>query len=106
MSGSDGPSGGGMFNAGPQADDCSALRIDDTVASPDPAFTFSVGRILDVVVHAGPPVTVVLEDRGGTVGALHPYPALVRCLTAGVTFQAEVLSAIGGDVRVRVEPVL
>lgn len=95
-----------MFNGGPQADDCSALRVNDSVASPDPGFTFTVGRMLDVVLYPGPPTTVALEDRstGATVGALHPIPALVRCLTDGVPFEAEVLSAIGGDVRVRVAP--
>lgn len=97
-----------MFNGGPQADDCSALRLDDSVASPDPGFAFTVGRILDVVLRPGPPTTVVLEDRStdAGVGALHPRPALVRCLNEGVPFQAEVVSAIGGDVRVRVAPIL
>lgn len=97
-----------MFSGGPQADDCGALRLNDSVASPDPGFVFTVGRMLDVVLHPGPPTTVVLEERstGAGVGALHPIPALLRCLTDGVPFQAEVLSAIGGDVRVRVAPIL
>ena len=106
MSGSDGPSGGGMFNGGPAADDCSALRLDDTVASPDPTFAFTVGRILDVSLDTRTPVTVVLEYGGALIGALHPYPALIRCLNQGVTFQAEVLGSVGGDIRVHVEPVL
>lgn len=106
MSGSDGPSGGGMFAGGPQGDDCAALRINDPVASPEPGFTFVVGLMLELVLNPGPPVTVSLVSRGGRVGALHPYPMLIRCLNQGVAFQAEVLSASGGDIRVRVEPVL
>lgn len=106
MSGSDGPSGGGMFSGGPEPDDCAALRIDDIVASPDPGFTFAVGVMLDVAVNAGPPATVSLLYRGARVGALHPRPALVRCLSNGVIFEAEVLSASGGDIKVRVAPVL
>lgn len=105
MSGNNGPSGGGMFAGGPESDDCSALRLSDSVASPDPSYTFVVGVFLDVVVNAGPPVTVSLLDRGVRVGSLHPIPALVRCLNQGVPFHAEVLSASGGDIRVRVEPV-
>lgn len=104
MSGSDGPTGGGMFNGGPVGDDCSAVRLDDTVAAPDPAFAFMVGAVLEVVVNQAAPVTIVLRASGNPVGALHPYPALVRCLNAGVPFQAEVFSAHGGDIRVRVEP--
>lgn len=106
MSGSDGPSGGGMFSGGPDSDDCSALRLKDSVASPDPAFLFVVGVLLDVVVNPGPPVTVPLLHRGARVGSLHPFPALVRCLNQGVTFQAEVVSVSGGDIQVRVEPIL
>lgn len=106
MSGSDGPSNGGMFNPGPSSDDCGALRLDDSVAAPDPSFTFTVGTTLDVVVNAGPPVTISLVHRGVRVGSLHPIPALVRCLNQGVPFEAEVRSVRGGDVRVRVEPVL
>ena len=106
MSGSDGPSSGGMFNPGPNSDDCSALRLDDSVAAPDPTFTFSVGMTFDVVANPGPPVTVSLLHRGVRIGSLHPIPALVRCLNEGVPFQAEVRSASGGDIRVRVEPVL
>lgn len=106
MSGSPGPSGGGMFSGGPESDDCSALRLGDSVSSPDPSFTFVVGVILDVVLNPGPPVTVSLLRHGTRVGSLHPLPALVRCLNQGVPFQAEVLSASGGDIRVRVEPVL
>ncbi|MBN9139252.1 MAG: hypothetical protein J0H23_00335 [Micrococcales bacterium] len=105
MSGNNGPSGGGMFTGGPESDDCSALRLSDSVASPDPSYTFVVGVFLDVVVNAGPPVTVSLLGGGMRVGSLHPLPALVRCLNQGVLFRAEVLSAIGGDIRVRVEPV-
>lgn len=105
MSGTDGPSGGGMFSGGPESDDCSALRLNDAVASPDPAFVFVVGVILEVVVNAGPPVTVSLRHHGSRVGSLHPFPALVRCLNQGVHFQAEIVSASGGDIRVRVEPI-
>ena len=81
-----------MFNGGPQADDCGALRLNDSVASPDPGFVFTVGRMLDVVLHPGPPTTVILEDRSTAtgVGALHPVPALVRCLTDGVHMLATV----------------
>lgn len=106
MSGSDGPSSGGIFSGGPEPDDCAALRIDDIVASPDPGFTFVVGVLLDVVLNVGPPATVWLLHHGVRVGALHPRPALVRCLKDGVTFEAEVASASGGDIKVRVVPVL
>lgn len=106
MSGSDGPSGGGMWSGGPGSDDCAALRIDDSVASPDPSFVFVVGVQLEVVLNAGPPMTVSLHRHGVRVGAVHPYPSLVRCLISGVAFQAEILSASGGDIRVRIEPVL
>lgn len=105
MSGSDGPSGGGMFSGGPEPDDCGALRIDDVVASPDPAFTFVVGMVLEVGLNAGPPATVTLLQQGERVGALHPRPALVRCLRGGVVFEATILSATGGDIVVRVASV-
>lgn len=106
MSGSDGPSEGGMFSGGPEPDDCASLRIDDVVASPDPGFTFAVGLLFDVVLNVGPPATVSLVHRGARAGSLHPRPALVRCLRGGVVFEAEVLSASGGDIKVRVAPVL
>jgi hypothetical protein len=93
-----------MFNGGPESDDCSALRLDDAVAAPDPSFTFVVGVILDVIVNAGPPVTISLVHHGNRVGSLHPIPALVRCLNQGVPFHAEVLTVSGGDIRVHVEP--
>lgn len=110
MSGSDGPVGGGTWgggDGGDGGDDCSALRITETVAGPDPSFTFTVGRILDLYLNPGPPATIELQGLGGArVGAIHPLPSLMRCLAAGVPFQAEVLSAIGGDVRVKVEATL
>jgi len=105
MSGSDGPPGGGMFNTGPADDECSAVRVEDVVAAPDPSFSFFVGVVLEVAIQSSSPVTVGLFSSSTLVGALHPYPALVRCLKSGVPFQAEVLSAHGGDVRVRVEPI-
>lgn len=105
MSGSDGPSGGGMFAGGPGSDDCAALRLTDSVAAPDPIFPFAVGVFLDVAANAGPPVTVSLLHHGSRVGSLHPIPALVRCLNEGALFRAEVLSVSGGDIRVHVEPI-
>lgn len=104
MSGTDGPSGGGMYNGGPSGDDCSAVRIDDPVAAPEPTFTFIVGIKLDVVISSHSPVTISLHNHGARVGSLHPYPALVRCLNAGVSFEAEIRNVTGGDIRVRVEP--
>ena len=95
-----------MYSGGPEPDDCAALRIDDVVASPDPTFTFIVGVLLDVNVKVGPPATVSLLHHGARVGSLHPRPALVRCLKDGVAFEAEVLSASGGHIKVRVAPVL
>ena len=106
MSGSDGPSGGGMWTGGPQSDDCASLRIDDGVAAPDASFPFRAGIRFDVVFNPGPPSTISLEFEHRRVGALHPYPALVRCLNAGVPFRAEVRSVSGGDIRVAVEPEL
>lgn len=106
MSGNDGPAGGGMFDGGPEPDDCAALRINDFVAAPDPEFIFIVGALLDVIINAGPPTTLSLLSHGIRVGALHPRPALVRCLKNGVIFEAEVVSVNGGDIEVRVAPVL
>lgn len=106
MSGSDGPSGGGMWTGGPQSDDCASLRIDDGVAAPDATFVFTVGMVFDVVLNPGPPATVSLQFEHRRVGSVHPYPALVRCLNSGVPFEAEVRSISGGDIRVAVEPIL
>lgn len=93
-----------MFNGGPSGDDCSAVRIDDPVAAPEPTFAFVLGVRLEVAFGSHSPATISLLHRGARVGSLHPYPALVRCLNAGVSFEAEIRSVSGGDIRVRVEP--
>jgi hypothetical protein len=100
---------GGDFGGGRGRDapyDCSRLRFEATLASPDAtvAATLHVGDILDVILETAPVRRVVVSVSGTVAGSLVDHLAqLIACLQERA-FRAEVLSVAGRVVRVRVEP--
>jgi hypothetical protein len=105
MSGSDGPSTGGIWPGGGDNDDCSSLRIDAWIAAPDPDHGFFVGEQLDVALddQQTPTVELLTAANGASVGAVNPNPVLVRCLRRGIRFTATVTQADGAAVKVRID---
>lgn len=102
MSGSDGASGGGVWTGGDD-DDCSAVVVNAAVESPSTAELFVVGKVYSVQLVRENDIEVVqLVGDAGAVGAVRAVPPLLRCLRRGAAFEAEVQSANGGDIRVRV----
>lgn len=108
MSGS-GDSSVGYVGTGSGAggDDCRSLRLDRALEAPVPgvADALSVGDVLNVVLHEGPPPVVALNAPTGLAGSVVPTLRLLDCLRRGVAFEAEVHSASGGAVRVEVRAV-
>lgn len=102
MSGSDGSSSGGGWTGGDD-DDCSKVIVNAAVESPSTDELFVVGKMYSVqLVNENDVEIVQLVGNTGTVGAVRAVPPLLRCLRKGAAFEAEVQSANGGDIRVRV----
>jgi hypothetical protein len=87
--------------------DCKSLRLDKALEAPVPAVveTLSVGDVLDVALQPGPPPVVALHAPAGLAGSVVPTTRLLECLRQGVAFEAEVMSANAGAVRVEVRAV-
>lgn len=99
------PGGGGAGGMG-GPDPC-ALIEDTILNSPVPAVvaTLKVGDILDVSLVKGPPVRVIVQTLAGvTAGSFTgaKLPQIIKCLEAGVVYQALVVSIKGAAVRIRV----
>lgn len=106
MSGS-GDSSVGYVSGGTGGRDepCQALRLDRALEAPVPVVVAALtpGDVLAVDLIEGPPTVVVLTDSAGqTAGSVIPTAQLIECLRQGVQFEAEVVSASGGAVRVEV----
>lgn len=100
-------SGGGPGGSG-SAVNCRQLAFTTTVASPVAAIlaTLAVGDVCDLVLLSDPTRIALLTRPGGAVlGAIADrWEELVNCLSAGVAFEAELLSA-SSPVRAHVRPV-
>ena len=105
-SGGDGGAGGGS-----DGDDPCAIVQTAPINSPNPAAVtgLSVGDSLDVVLTGTAPrhVLKVQTSAGVAVGSLthRGHLALINCILAGNSYQAEVIQKTGGAVVVRVERV-
>lgn len=98
------PSGGGSGGV-----DCTQLSFSTYISSPKPVVLSQVnqGTILRIEVYrqsSTETVAVYLQDTlvGGIVDNASK---LLRCLNAGFTFQATVVSKNGAQIAIRVEPV-
>lgn len=107
MSGGGGGSGGGGIG-GPPDDGapCDRLRFNAPLVTPNPAVVagLTVGHVLDLIIQNQ---SVAALTRPGAQAAgyvIERLPQLLRCLQAGHAFEAEVLVANGGDVRVQIRP--
>jgi len=109
MSGSSGGGGGGGGGGGDGVD-CSNLKFDVQLSSPQAAVvqTLLVGEVLQVRI-AGVNGTQVLQvsKQGSAVGGLiGSFSAKLReCIIGGTVYDATVLTISGGQVRVHVEPI-
>ena len=107
MSGSGGGGGGvgGVYDDVP----CGRVRFEAQITSPQAAVVamISPGEVLDVVTASLHNVLVVLVIIIGQVagGLAGPYSCRLRnCMEQGYSYRAAVVSVLGGQVRVRVEP--
>ena len=104
MSGSSGPDltvGGGGAE-----DDCRQLQLTRWLQGlvPGVADQLTVGAILDVALHEGPPPVVALTTNAGEVaGSVVPIGRLLECLRQGVRYVAEVRSGDPGAVLVDIQ---
>lgn len=102
--------GGGSGGAGSGDDPCAIVQT-APINSPNPAAVagLSVGDSLDVVLTGTAPryVLKVQTLAGVAVGSLthRGHLALINCILAGNTYQAEVIQKTGGAVVVRIERV-
>lgn len=111
MIGSSRPSGGGAGDGGggEGGDDPCAIVQDAPLNSPNPGVmaSLSVGDILDVVLSGAPPhqILQVRTLAGQVAGSLthRGHLAILRCITAGNNYRAEVMQKTGGSVIVRIE---
>lgn len=103
--GSGGPSGG--FGSSEARTPCEDLAFRAPIASPQPpALTLSVGDVLAVSLAPGPPAAInLLTSDGDIAGSLITrITDLLRCIQAGHSYEAEVVTINGGDARVDVRP--
>lgn len=101
------PGNGGGGAGGIGGPDPCALIEDTVLNSPVPAVvtTLKAGDILGVSLVKGPPVRVVVQTAAGvTAGSFTgaKLPQIIKCLEAGVAYQATVISIRGAAVRIRV----
>ena len=105
MSGSSSSSWG---ESGPvRPDSCSTLQIRTQLGSPKPDVValISVGDILDIAIQQNGTVAVVAALYKGQLAGGIAAPEIARlreCIESGTTYQAEVTSISGGQVRIRI----
>jgi hypothetical protein len=102
-----GSSGGpsGSFGSSEAGTPCEDLTFQAPIASPQPpALTLSVGDLLSVSLAPGPPAVInLLTSDGDVAGSLITrIAALLRCIQAGFSYEAEVVTINAGDVQVKV----
>lgn len=107
MSGSDAPSGGLYEGGGGGAanDPCLSLRLRRNLEGPVPGVAdgLQVGEVVPIVLIAGdPPIVVVNDVVGTTAGSIVPTFRLLECLQQGIAFEADVLSTDGGFIQLEV----
>jgi hypothetical protein len=104
------PKSGGGGGGGSGDDPCAIVQT-APINSPNPAAVagLSVGDSLDVVLTGTAPRHVLKMQTlaGVAVGSLthRGHLALINCILAGNTYQAEVIQKTGGAVVVRIERV-
>lgn len=105
MSGSGGRSHGNLKST---STPCDRLAFEAAIMSPDPEVVRSLhkGDILLLALRQQKPggTIVVLKDNLVAGSIIEHVTELVRCIQAGHSFEAKVLSISGGDVRVQVRP--
>jgi len=105
--GGGGSSSGGSGAGGGSGDDNCDINETAPVNSPQPAVvrTLSVGDVLAVQVAGAPPRrTLQVVAPAGVAGSLthRGALALVNCIDAGHSYEAEVITLNGGQVTVRI----
>ncbi len=101
-----GGSGTGGWTPSSPSNPCGELSFRSVVNSPQPAVIsrLVVGDVLEVKLQTNPQNAVVVEHQGTVAGALTgtKVNALINCLQNGYTFEAEVISIVGGNCNVEV----
>ncbi len=102
--------GGGGGGAGIGGIDVCALTDDTVINSPvaDVIETLKIGDVLIVELVRTAPVRLIVRTQEGKIaGAITgaKLPQIIKCIEAGVQYQAQVTSIRGGAVRVRVSNV-
>jgi hypothetical protein len=104
MSGSD---SGGPPSGPTGTSPCDQLRLIRNLEAPVVGIAdhLVVGDQLGVALREGqPPLVVATDPAGQEAGGILPTGQLIECLRAGFDFVAEVTSANGGAIRLRVQP--
>jgi hypothetical protein len=103
--------GGGTGYEPPVAIPCGDVDYETTLWSPQPdeVQRLTIGTMLDVDLEESDGTRrVAVTNNGALVGTIAggQLATLIRCLQADVRFAAEVRNVEGGQVKVRVRPVV
>lgn len=109
-SGADGPHGGGgqggVGGAGGGLLKCSSIRFTAVLNSPQPSVisTLSAGDVLEVSIHSGSSISVVVSKNGTPAGSItgQYLSDLLSCIQNGYDYEATVISISGGQCTVEV----
>lgn len=106
MSGGSGSGSSGGFSplGGGEPDvSCRDLRFNTRLHSVSPDGHVTAGDVYEVRIDGEEIRIVVVADDGHVVGALATQISrLLECIRSGTEYEAEVLDADGGDIRVEV----
>lgn len=105
--GTGGPQGGGgQGGAGGGLLKCSIIRFTAVLNSPQPSVisTLSVGEILDVSIHSGTSISVIVSKNSIPAGSItgQYLSDLLSCIQNGYSYEATVISISGGQCTVEV----
>lgn len=96
---------GGIGDIG-GAPSCAALAFEAAVASPDPdvALQLEVGAVCEILLQGTPrQLAVYVRDTGALLGGItERWSDLTRCIDAGYSYEAEVISL--NPVRLQIRP--
>lgn len=99
-----GSGGGGYSGGGISGFDCDNVYINTTIMSPDPVVlaTVSQGDILEVSLRSATGPLVAVTGAGGVLGtiATMELAALIKCISDGNKYQAEIANITGGKVQI------
>jgi hypothetical protein len=102
-----GGSGSGGWTPSAPSNPCDQLSFLAIINSPQPAVISRLkkGDVLKVAFQASPQPAVVVEYKGAVAGTLTgtKISNLISCLQNGYTFEAEVISIVGGKCTVEVK---